>query len=62
MNGLTKIKDDEGKIYDVTYDCDNKIFLVEGVEFKISELKKYKETGEIEIIQDDNGLLKKFLV
>lgn len=69
MNGLTQIKDKYGIIYDVQYDCDFQRFLIyehnkltiKGNYFSSADIKRYISTGQIEVINDGNKVLEKYL-
>lgn len=61
MSGLTKVKDKDGLIYEVTYDVEHEFFLLNEIRFEVNELRNYIEKGEISIVQDGNGVLNKYL-
>jgi len=69
MNYLTQIKDKDGILYDVQYDLDFEQFFIfehdrediKGNYFTSTEVQRFLETKQIEIVNDGNKLFEKYL-
>lgn len=70
MDGLAQIKETEnGVIYDVTYDKEFNTFIIwmhdklsfEGIPISLQEMKHFINTNQVQIVNDENEILKKYI-
>jgi hypothetical protein len=70
MNGLIQVKDRDDILYDVNYDEDFQQFFIyehdrediKGNYFTSDDVRRFIATNQIEIVNDGNGVFKKYLV